>query len=293
LIDRTTAGALSRVSTAPADATWRGHTERLTADDLPVFLGLYVAMGNVIDRPITRWEEMFLPSKLAVGVEHAGLVTRETVLLDARRPALRASAPKWTLEALGLGVAAAAIMSALGHFAARGLRAARLGLGIALAAIGVVLGILGCLFLFLWVVTNHEVAYHNENLLPCTPLALGLVGAGIGVARADGRAVSRARTFALVGLVASAIGLALKALPWFSQDNWLVLAFVLPLWIGAALSTHWVARTRASFLPERRAGSNDAKSSRGVIDGGAPSSTRPSDAASDATTAPGDTPAAR
>src|SRR5205823_14231911 len=141
--------------------------------------------------PITRWEEMFLPSKLAVGVEHAGLVTRETVLLDARRPALRASAPKWTLEALGLGVAAAAIMSALGHFAARGLRAARLGLGIALAAIGVVLGILGCLFLFLWVVTNHEVAYHNENLLPCTPLALGLVGAGIGVARADGRAVSR------------------------------------------------------------------------------------------------------
>src|SRR5260370_34361011 len=100
----------------------------------------------------------------------------------------------------------------------------------------------------------------NGVLVPCVALGGGLGGAGIGLARADGRAVSRARAFALVGLIASALGLALKALPWFSQDNWLVLAFVLPLWIGTALSTHSGARARASCLPARLARSTDAKS---------------------------------
>ena len=49
LVDRATGGALARVSTSPADLTWRGHTERLSAEDVPVYLGLYLAMGSFID----------------------------------------------------------------------------------------------------------------------------------------------------------------------------------------------------------------------------------------------------
>jgi len=292
LVDRATAGALSRISTDPADTTWRGHTERLTADDLPVFLGLYVAMGNVIDRPITRWEEMFLPSKLAVGVKRAGLVARETVLLDARRPPLRPSPPSWSLRALLAGIVAAVGLVALGRVAARGFRGARALAGITLASLGLIFGILGCLFVFLWAFTNHEVAHHNENILPCTPLALGLAAHGVRMARGVPRSALHARTIALVGFACSLLGLVLKLLPWFSQENGLVLAFAIPVWGGAALAAHAMVAT-ATFLPARRAGSNDAKSSRGVMDVGAPSPNRPSDAASDATTAPGDAPAPR
>ena len=241
LIDRATKGALARVSSHPAEMSWRGHTERLTADDLPVYLGLYVAMGNVIDRPITQWEEMFLPAKLAEGIARADLVDRETVLARDRRPAPRASPPSWTGRAAAAGTVGAALVGVLGHFAARGRRAARVGLGVALGMLGSLFGLFGCLFLFLWIFTNHEVAYHNENILQLAPFALLLPGAGVGVAKNRPGAATRASRLALAALASSALGIALKVLPWFSQDNILVIAFALPLWAGAAASTHLVA----------------------------------------------------
>jgi hypothetical protein len=283
LIDKTTKGALSRVSTQPADLTWRGHTERLSADDVPVYLGLYAAMGSFIDRPITQWEEMFLPAKLAEGLERAGLVGREGVLVAARRAPPRLAPPGWTGHAFGIGVALAGALALLGRYAGRGHHAARTALRLAIAALGLLLGLLGSLFLFLWIFTNHEVAYHNENILQCAPFALLLVGARSTIAR---------RRIACGALACSAIGLGLKALPWFSQDNGLVIALALPLWTGALLSSYFADRALASLRPASREGSNDDKSARGDV-GGAPSAASPSASASEATSASAEEPSRR
>jgi hypothetical protein len=234
LVDRVTAGTLSRVSQNPAEMTWRKHTDRLAADDLPVYLGLHLAMGNVIDRPIRQWEEMFLPAKLAEGVSRAGLVEREVMLVRDRRPPLRTAAPAWTLESLLGGVAAAAAWIGIGELAARGRRGARVAMGVATVALGAVAGFLGCLFLFLWIFTNHEVAYHNENILQCAPFAVGLAIVGRGALRGRASAIQWASRMALGAFACSALGLAAKVLPWFSQDNALVIAFALPLWAGVA-----------------------------------------------------------
>ena len=43
------------------------------------------------------------------------------------------------------------------------------------AAWGLAAGVLGCILLALWVLTDHEFAWRNENLLQTNPLALGLV----------------------------------------------------------------------------------------------------------------------
>lgn len=138
-IDTAVGGRLRAASAGPASLTFRGHTERLTADDVPVYLGLDLAMGDVIDEPITQWEEMFLPSMVEERVRHVGnvgnvgnvspstpaadvpLVARETLLLDAHRAPLRESPPRW-------GVRMGLIGSALGFaLAALGARRARHG----------------------------------------------------------------------------------------------------------------------------------------------------------------------
>jgi hypothetical protein len=280
LIDKTTGGSISRTAKSPAEFTWRGHTARLTADDVPVFLGLYVAMGSLIDRPITQWEEMFLPAKLAEGVERAGIAEEGRVLVAARRPPPRAAPPAWTAQALVLGAAVGGALTWLGRAAGRGIRAAGVGLRVSLGIIGSLAGLLGSILLFLWIFTNHEVTYHNENILQCAPFALLLAG-------------HRSRWHVvLAALACSALGLALKALPWFSQDNSLVIAFALPVWTGAAAATYLAERTRASLLPASRAGSNDDKSSRGET-GGDPSETSPRASASDATSASAAAPSRR
>ena len=64
VVDLAVGGKVKEVSGGPARMTWRSHTMRLVADDWPVYLGLQVAMGDLIDKPIDVWREMFLPARL-------------------------------------------------------------------------------------------------------------------------------------------------------------------------------------------------------------------------------------
>ena len=59
-------------SRSPSGTTYRFHTQRLTANDALVSTGLLLALGPGVDRPITAWEEMFLPLKMR---EHVRRVT--------------------------------------------------------------------------------------------------------------------------------------------------------------------------------------------------------------------------
>jgi hypothetical protein len=255
LIDNATDGALHVATQTPASFTWRAHTERLAADDLFVYLGLDLAMGGFIDQPITFWEEMFLPAKLEEGLRRTvvpiddasgsprlgGLVESETVLVAARRPPPRSSPPERTKDLLAAGSATAVLLVLLGWGAWRGPRALRVGWGLLIAALGLALGGLGCLFLFLWAFTNHEVAYRNENVLQCVPFALALVWLGAQAALGRSTAAERAHRIARIALGCSAAGLALKVLPWFTQQNQHLIAFFLPLWVGIVVSTRLAA----------------------------------------------------
>jgi len=226
--------------------TWREHTQRLTANHPPVYAALYVAMGDVIDRPITVWEEMFLPAKVEETARRATtesplgpvpLVETEAVLLSDRRAPAPARAPHWTGFALLIGATCASLFVGLGWAASRGQRLARLALGLGVAALGSILGTSGALFVFLWAFTNHEVAHHNENILQCAPFALLLGWSGLRLSMGRAGGASRTVVIALAALASSALGLLLKILPWFDQDNWQVIALLAPLWAGIALAS--------------------------------------------------------
>jgi len=248
IIDKASLGALHAGAQSPAALTWRQHTQRLTAGDPWVYAGLYLAMGPLIDQPITRWEEMFLPAKVEEGVAAAGLggAAGPVMLLRADRAPPDAAPPRWAGRLAAAGTLSGGLLVILALVAARGSRVVRVGLGALVAALGVVMGSCGMLFVFLWSLTNHAVAYRNENMLQCAPWALWLVPAGYQYARGKLQgARSLLRAAALVW-VTSLLGLVLKATPVGVQDNWQVMAFTVPLWSGLALAAYGIHRACAT-----------------------------------------------
>jgi len=207
----------------PARLNFRGHTRRMLADAPLLYLGVQAALGRPADRSRTLWEEMFLPEVVAATVaeiqtEHNGrlqpLVTAERMLYKSTRPD-DPRAPKfaWGLTLSGLAGTLALILAPLGLF--RRHRFARLA-GARLWLIGSTLA--GLLLGFLWLGTDHQAAWRNENLLLFNPLLILLLRFR------GGRLEHIAAT-----LIAAGLGLALllKLLPG-AQWNYELLLWLLP-----------------------------------------------------------------
>ncbi|MDQ3388069.1 MAG: DUF4105 domain-containing protein, partial [Gemmatimonadota bacterium] len=174
--------ATERVPTA---TTYRWHSERLIADDKLSYTGLLAGLGPAADRPISAWEEMFLPFKLEEQLRtirvpdgaggEAPLVIAEHTFYEAEgRTPPRSEPPFWLPWYLSVGALLGGTLAALAAAAVR----SRLAGGVfVFAGMGwsLLTGIAGLLLVALWTLTDHQIAYRNENLLQFNPLSLGLV----------------------------------------------------------------------------------------------------------------------
>lgn len=237
----------------PGQMTLRDHTLRATANSFWVYIGLDIAMGSYIDQPETRWGEMFLPEKLMDGLQsvvftgpHGSipLVREKRTLVEAvNRPNILAKPPERTLTFLQGGLLVGGLFAFLGWEANhRRLRWARVVLGITSGVFGLVVGVLGTLFVLLWVFTNHQVAYHNENIMQCAPFALVLPALSYGVARGRLRAVRLVKRCVYAALGLAVFGLLAKVLPFMVQQNYRVMAALIPAWTGLAIGVTLVER---------------------------------------------------
>jgi len=181
-LDLALGGAFAeRFTAAPAVQNFRDHTRRSTQSDADYYLGLMTGLGLPVDRPISRWDEMFLPAVLAeaagvMTVRQDGqarpLVTEDRVLFPARQPPPPERPGRtWPLfAAIGLAIVA------LGALATRLGRVAAVG-GFALGWLAITGG-LGLGLSALWAFTDHAAAAPNFNLLLLNPLwLLGLAPA--------------------------------------------------------------------------------------------------------------------
>jgi uncharacterized protein DUF4105 len=240
-LDRALGGRIRQATFELATGkTYRFHTRRLTANDPLIYTGLLLALGQPVDRPISAWEEMFLPLALR---EHLRRISvpggdgRPTPLVRSEETLFESSAtpppdrpPLWLPVYLGIGLLLGSAIFVLAARANRS-RLARAGLIAVSGAWALVAGVVGLVLAGLWGLTDHMAAYNNENLLQANLLALGLLWLVPKVAR--GSPIGR-RVLVLAGVVAglSLLGLVLKLLPAFYQVNGEIIALALPIHLG-------------------------------------------------------------
>ncbi|HEX6039187.1 DUF4105 domain-containing protein [Longimicrobium sp.] len=269
VLDRVTGGALRRTAgDSLTGTTYRWHSERLIASDGASYFGLAGGLGPAADRNITAWEEMFLPFKVQQQVRNVRvadasgrpvpLVAREWTMLDAPgRGPERAEPPFWTPFYLLAGLVIAGILVLLGRKAPRS-GWARFGFS-AIGTLWLLLaGVGGLLLVLLWTMTNHSIAYRNENLLQLSPLALPLVLLVPCLAYGARWAARPARLLTTVIAGLSLLGFVLQVLPGLDQRNAQMIALALPINLALAL----VVRVLASRTPPPPARAGTPKRAR-------------------------------
>lgn len=244
-LDRTLGGALRRqLEGRSHGSTYRSEAVRLASPATWMWLGFDVGLGPRADRPLSLWEEAFVPMRLAdalreVKVDGQPLVAGEQVLLPHRLAPEPADAPRavvpWFLAGLALGIVALVA----------GPRRPRAVAAFALP-VWLVAGVIGAVMLFLWLGTAHEFARGNRNLLLLSPLAWLAVPGGWRLLR--GREPRRGFA-AVLGVLA---GLALVAVfdLWLepaAQANARWIALLLPLHAGLWLGLRGAHGRRASI----------------------------------------------
>jgi hypothetical protein len=257
-IDRVIGGAIeAQTASLPTGTTYRFHTQRLTANDPLIFTGLLLALGQQVDRPISAWEEMFLPLALrdhARQVTVTGpdgtqvpLVASERTLFESTAPPPPGEPPSWLHWYLLLGTVIGAFAAALGGLALRSV-AGRIGLGVMAVLWGSLAGLGGVVLAGLWAFTDHAMAYRNENLFQVNPLVLALAVLVPLALAGSGRAGRWARALALGLAGLSLLGLVLQVLPGFDQVNGQVIALALPIHIGFAVGFRRAFRLSPAVL---------------------------------------------
>ncbi|WP_311238631.1 MULTISPECIES: DUF4105 domain-containing protein [unclassified Xanthomonas] len=210
-LDRAMGGGLkSQLAGRSRGNTFRSEAVRLASPAPWMWLGFDLGLGAYADRSLSRWEEAFVPMRLADSLTQvhnsAGrpLVQATQVLLPHRIAPEPADQQRhwWPWLLVGLALAA-------GVLALR--RKPRLLAGLALpfwllCAIG------GSLLVYLWGFTAHQSAWANRNLLLVNPLCVLLLIGGIQLLR--GRRPGR----------------------WFDGLRWVVAAGAL-----LAMVIHWLS----------------------------------------------------
>lgn len=246
IVDRVTGGALkAATANAPSGVSYRWHTRRLVAGgaaSVPMYTILEGGLGPAADRPISRWDEMFLPMRLrdqvaALKIRDARgnvvpLVRREQTLFTAVRPAERTGPPHWLFGYLLAGVLYGGAIALLAAAVRRSV-AARVGFTVLTVPWLVFAGVGGVILLGLWGLTDHAIAYRNLNLFQLSPLAVPLI---VMLPALAWRGRWRRGTVRLAVVVAalSVLGLLLQVFPPFRQVNGEYIALALPINVAIA-----------------------------------------------------------
>ncbi len=226
-LDYALAGTLSdHFDAIPARQSTRQFVRELTAQEPWLFASTLLALGRDVDRAGSRWHDFFVPMELADGVGQfrqpngQPLASPPAVLFDATQSQPSQPRPIWLAVAIGIALGALILARPADRRGGRWLPISWLALS----------GIGGAVLSGLWLLTNHDAAFHNENLLLLSPLALI---AAVGFIR-------RARwTLGLCAILAVMAVVAAAGKPWLLwQDNWEVIAVALP----AQLATWWSCR---------------------------------------------------
>lgn len=267
-LDRALDGQIAgQTKHVPAGTTLRWHTDRLIQTHPLIYIFLKYALGQPVDEPISQWQEMFLPERLA---DHLGSLTvrdeagnkMPLVLSDQvihrseqfHEP--QAPPTDWPVF-LTLGLLVGGTLAATGHVRMenrilRRIVAVKLGLWAGFVAF------FGSFLIPVWLWTDHVVARWNENPMQFSPLAWPLVvylpQAYLGRIAAQRKAL----IWTLIVLGCALVGLVWKTFSVFDQANGPIIAFALPAHTGLVYAA-WMMRQRTPSVSSTKAESPRSK----------------------------------
>ena len=235
-LDAALGGLLKRTLTASSEGnSHRSEAVRLASPAAWMGTGFHLGLAAKADRPLSRWDEAFIPMRLADSLrtlkraDGRAIVALEAEVLPHRLAPEPAEMPQLGFEAAVAGFALAFGLLWLGRRAPRAVAAFAGGFWL-------LAGLAGTTMLFLWFGSGHDFAWGNENLFLLSPLAWLLLPGTVRAMR--GRPPGRLFGVVIVLVLAlAAAGAFLKLMPFMKQANveWVVL--LLPLhW---ALARHF------------------------------------------------------
>ena len=213
--------------------TFRSEAVRLASPAPWMWLGFDLGLGPYADTPMSRWEEGYVPMRLADSLREAKnsegrpLVQSEQELLPHRIAPEPVELPRrwwpWALAGVLLGAAIVLLR-----------RRPRLLAGVALP-LWLACGLGGLLLAFIWGFTAHQAGWANRNLFLLNPLCLLLLPGAVALlrGRAPGR-LFRITLWAVAGL--ATLGWILQWLSLQPQYNLPWIGLLLPLHVALALA---------------------------------------------------------
>jgi Domain of unknown function (DUF4105) len=238
-LDKALGGVLkTQLSARAGGMTFRQQTARLMSAQAWLMLVMDLGLGPYADRPLSAWQESFLPEVLQLQLRevrvdhgHGGLqplLQGEQLVSPNRLDVPPAAAPDLRLP-LGLAGLSLGVLIVL----------TRRWWPIGYVLLGTLYllcaGIIGLVLLTLWTLTTHHSAWNNANLLLFNPLAFLLLPTLWRSRR--GLAASRFMDGVIaLQLLASMVAVLLHLLPGTVQQNQPWLLFALPCWLALAWS---------------------------------------------------------
>lgn len=243
-LDRVLGGAIrGATETKETGTSYRWHSLRLMAEDLLTSIGINIGLGRPTDRPISAWQEMFIPMQLQKHLRNVQvpdergrlvpLVTSERVVFEARRPPERERPPNRLAPLLGVSLLLAGGVWWLWRRGQAGNAGARRAAFSAAVIWSTVIGVLGVVLVLLRVATAHVAAYDNTNVFLYNPIWLALPITAL-IAMISSRATRLSNAVARTLQALSVLGVMILVIPAFRQHSLPVMLLALPMNLVAA-----------------------------------------------------------
>jgi hypothetical protein len=245
-IDDAVGGALEELAKKPSPLTLREHTRRYTHHNAPMDLLLAFMMNDSIDQPIPEWDAMFLPDELEQSVkkltyekpngEVVPLVKETRVYYEADRREIPDRAPAhwpWALL-IGLLVGVGGVGLAYRWSQEPDSTGRRVAFGLHQTLVSLLLGVPGLLLFVMACGTDHKVTYWNENLFFASPITFLALPLSIMIVFGKTRMTEWLKWVWTLLVVTGLLGLVVKLLPMFDQQNRLPASFIYPMTLGCA-----------------------------------------------------------
>ena len=262
-LDHALSGQLQLATvTRMTSGTYRSHTQRLMTGDIPLYTGVTLALGPRADKPLSQWEEMFLPVRMANTLratsipDSAGvripLVRSEMPLFASGRPPEPAAPPNYFPWYVAVGILLAGVLIALVRSAEGGHRVSLFAATAFATLWSLIAGLAGIALVIAWLFTKHYFMGRNENLMHFDPLSIAMAVL-IPLSVYGLRGISRA--LKLSGFVAalSLFGFVLQGLPFFDQKNGEIIALALPINLAVWWTVYRLTHYRRTSLPSSAA----------------------------------------